>query len=598
MISRIRNFSIIAHIDHGKTTLTDQLLLSAGNLTPNQFHERMLDSNPIEQERGITIKLAPVRLNYRFQNLDYQLNLIDTPGHVDFSYEVSRSLSACEGAILLVDATKGVQAQTIANYDKALAQGLTIIPVINKIDLPNADIQKVTHELQSFFGFSPKEIIQVSAKTGYNIDQLFQAIISRIPAPKPPSNHALKALIFNSTFHPHKGVIAFIRLFSGKINPQNLNQLLLYQNHQSLSPLEIGFFNPQMQPTQQLTAGQVGYLATGLKDIHLVQVGDTLTERHAHIQPIKGYRKPKPMVYMDLYPLDAKDYGLLVKALAKLALNDAALTYKSTASPALGHGFRVGFLGILHAEIVNERLRREFQLDVINTSPSVPYRLILNNGQIKTISSPTEFPDPSSIKTIQEPIVNLTIYTPKTYLGSIMELCESKRAVFQDMQYLNNRVKLQYTFPLIELIINFYDRLKSISSGYASIQYEHAGYQSIDAVKVDILLNHKPVPAFSFIAPKSTAEIQARALVNKLKDLIPRQQFELPIQAAIGGRIIARQTLKAFRKDVTAKLYGGDRTRRLKLLEKQKRGKKRMKQLGSVNLPPEVFTAVLKLDTF
>ncbi len=601
MTANIRNFSIIAHIDHGKTTLTDQLLLMAGNISQREFHERILDSNPIEQERGITIKLAPVRITYRppqpiFNFSLFTLNLIDTPGHVDFSYEVSRSLSACEGALLLVDATKGVQAQTIANYDKALAAGLTIIPVINKIDLPNANLDLVVAELHDFFSFQPDEIINISAKTGQNVDQIFKAIVERIPAPTPASSiDPLKALVFNSTFHPHKGVIAFLRLFSGEINTSNLNQLFLYQTKQNLNPLEIGIFTPQMKKVDRLRAGEVGYLATGLKDIHQVRVGDTLTFRQASIHPIQGYRRPQPMVYMDLYPLEAQDYQLLVKALAKLALNDASLTYKPTASPALGHGFRVGFLGILHADIVNERLQREFGLAVINTSPSVPYKLTLTNRQVKTISSPTDFPDPSLISQIQEPVVNLTIYAPETYLGGIMELCESKRAIFQDLVYLGNRVKLTYTLPLIELIVNFYDRLKSISSGYASLQYEHAGYRPVDAVKVDILLNRQPVSAFAFIAPRETAEAQARLLVNKLKNLIPRQQFELPIQAAIGGRIIARATVKAFRKDVTAKLYGGDRTRRMKLLEKQKRGKKRMKQFGSVNLPPEVFTAILKI---
>ncbi len=596
MLNTIRNFSIIAHIDHGKTTLTDQLLLSAGNISSREFHARLLDSNPIEQERGITIKLAPVQLNYKLSATSYKLNLIDTPGHVDFSYEVSRSLSACEGALLLVDATKGVQAQTIANYDKAIANQLTIIPVINKIDLPNADIPKTTQELQTFFQFKPEDIVQVSAKTGQNVDQLFQAIVTKIPPPSlPKDNQQLKALVFNSIFHPHKGVIAFIRIFSGSISSQNLHNLVFYQSHQPLNPTEIGIFTPQMTPVSQLKTGEVGYIATGLKEIRRVQVGDTLTERNLTIQPIPGYRQPQPMVYMDLYPVNAQDYPLLVKALEKLALNDASLTYKPTSSPALGNGFRVGFLGILHAEIVNERLQREFQLDVINTSPSVPYKVTLTNGQEKLVSSPADFPDYSLIKATYEPMVALTIYTPESYLGSLMELCQSKRADFQNLEYLGQRVRLHYTTPLIELITNFYDQLKSISSGYASLQYEHAGYRQVEAVRVDILLNRQPAPAFAFIAPRETAEVQARSLVRKLKQLIPRQQFELPIQAAIGGKIIARETIKAFRKDVTAKLYGGDRTRRMKLLEKQKKGKKRMKQIGSVHLPQEVFTAILKI---
>ena len=426
----IRNFSIIAHIDHGKTTLTDQLLLATHNISKRQFHQRLLDSNPIEQERGITIKLAPVRLSYQLSGISYQLNLIDTPGHVDFSYEVSRSLSACEGALLVVDATQGVQAQTIANYDKALEHNLTLIPIVNKIDLNNANPQATAQQLKNFFGFSSQDILFVSAKTGQNIDQIFPAIINRLSPPKIDSPTApLKALIFNSTFHSHKGVVIFIKVISGALSQSDLHQLFLLQAKQSLTAIELGYFDPQMHPVESLQAGEVGYVATGLKDIHKVRVGDTLTHQQTStITPIPGYQPPQPMVFLDLYPIDADDYHLLQKSLAQLALNDAALTYQATASPALGNGFRVGFLGILHAEIVTERLEREFNLSVITTTPSVPYRLTLTNNQQLLISSPTDFPDPSQIKTIEEPIVSLTLYTPETYLGKVMQLCEHKRS--------------------------------------------------------------------------------------------------------------------------------------------------------------------------
>ncbi len=622
-MNNIRNFSIIAHIDHGKTTLTDRLLEETKTVKMGGT-ARLMDSNPIEQERGITIKLAPVRMTYTPQILNnkyklkisssepYVLNLIDTPGHVDFSYEVSRALQACEGAILVVDASRGIQAQTLANYDKAQEAGLHIIPAVNKIDLDSAEPERVARELVETLGFSRDEIVFVSAKTGEGVVALLDAIVARIPAPAlhqntngtptnigataPTNNQALRALVFNSTFHTHMGVIAFIRVEEGEINSGNKHKLYLHATAEEIDPLEIGFFTPLMMPSETIHTGEVGYIATGHKNIRDVTVGDTLTTIGAKIIPIEGYDRPQPMVFMDLYPADASDYRDLVEALDKLALNDAALTFHPASSPALGHGFRVGFLGILHAEIVAERLSREFEISVVNTSPSVPYRLKLKNGDDIEVSSPADWPSPEKIHQIEEPVVALTMYTPETYVGNLMDLAQNKRGEFVDMTYPSEgKAKLEYLMPLAELITNFYDKLKSVSSGYASVRYEHAGYQEIDAVKVDILLNGDPAEALSFVCPRGGAEAKGRLLVDKLKDVIPRSQIELAIQAAIGGKIIARSTVKAYRKDVTAKLHGGDMTRNRKLLEKQKKGKKKMKMLGSVSVPQEAFTEVLKI---
>ncbi|MFH1244642.1 MAG: translation elongation factor 4 [bacterium] len=607
MTLNIRNFSIIAHIDHGKTTLTDRLLEATGTVSLGGT-VRLMDSNPIEKERGITIKLAPVRMLYQCHrdtvsqqsDSEYILNLIDTPGHVDFSYEVSRALHACEGAVLVVDATKGIQAQTIANYDKATEAGLTVIPFINKIDMAASEPEKVAKELVETLGFSEQDIVFGSAKTGSGVSELLDAIVKRIHAPPIDHNplsidHPLRALVFNSTFDTHKGVIAFIKVVAGEINKSNRNNLLLYATSEKLSPLEIGYFAPDMRTVDHLGVGEVGYLATGHKDIRAITIGDTLTTVGAKITPIEGYHRPQAMVFMDLYPIDANNYRDLVDALGKLALNDAALTYRAASSPALGHGFRVGFLGILHAEIVTERLSREFEVQVVNTSPSVPYQMTLKNGDHLEISSPADWPRPEMIEQVEEPVVTLIVYTPEIYVGGIMELCQGKRGEFIDMQYVLSKVKLNYLMPLSELITNFYDRLKSVSSGYASVQYDHAGYQEIDAVKVDILLNTEPAEALSFISPRFSAEGRGRLLVDKLKDIIPRSLIEVAIQAAIGGKIIARSTVKAFRKDVTAKLHGGDMTRNRKLLEKQKKGKKKMKMLGSVEVPQAAFTEILKI---
>ena len=599
MIKHIRNFSIIAHIDHGKTTLTDRLLELTGTVSYGGT-ARLMDSNPIEQERGITIKLAPVRMLYH----DHVLNLIDTPGHVDFSYEVSRALHACEGAVLVVDATKGIQAQTIANFDKAKEAGLTIIPFVNKIDMAAAEPERVAKELVETLGFREDEILFGSAKSSIGVAELLEAIIARVPCPRVPIlasasdrnfETQLRALVFNSTFDTHKGVIAFVKVMSGEINKSNRDNLMLYATHEKLSPLEIGFFSPDMRSSDHIEIGEVGYIATGHKDIRAVTIGDTLTTVGAKITPVEGYQRPQAMVFMDLYPIDADEYRNLVDALGKLALNDASLAYHAASSPALGHGFRVGFLGILHAEIVTERLSREFEVQVVNTAPSVPYKMVLRNGENIEISSPADWPSPDQIMSMEEPMVSLTIYTPESYVGGIMELTQNKRAEFIDMQYVSGKVRLNYIMPLSELITNFYDRLKSVSSGYASVQYDHLGYQAVDAVKVDILLNGEPAEALSFVSPRHSAEARARVLVDKLAEVIPRSLIEVAIQATIGGKIIARSTVKAFRKDVTAKLHGGDISRNKKLLDKQKKGKKKMKQLGSVAVPQEAFTEILKI---
>lgn len=599
--TQIRNFCIIAHIDHGKTTLTDRLL-EATQTVAKGGSVRLMDSNPIEQERGITIKLAPVRMLYQ----SYQLNLIDTPGHVDFSYEVSRALYACEGAVLVVDATKGIQAQTLANYDKAKAAGLTIIPVLNKIDMPAAEPDRVEAELIDNLGFKKEEILRVSAKSGEGVPALLDALIARIPSPAStssslsadnhlPARRELRGFIFNSTFDTHKGVIAFVKVLEGEINKANRDNLYLYATAEKFSPLDIGYFAPLMKSADTIKAGEVGFIATGHKDIKAITIGDTVTTFGSKITPVPGYQKPQPMVFMDLYPIDQGDYRDFVDAMGKLTLSDSALTYHAASSPALGHGFRVGFLGILHAEIVTERLSREFEVSVVNTSPSVPYHMTLNNGEKVEVSSPADWPRPELISSVEEPVVAMTIYTPESFVGGIMELTQNKRAEFIDMQYVSSRVRLSYLMPLSELITNFYDRLKSVSSGYASVSYEHAGYQPIDVVKVDILLNGEAAEALSFIAPRYHAESRGRVLVDKLKEVIPRAQIEIAIQAAIGGKIIARSTIRAYRKDVEAKLHGGDVSRNKKLLDKQKKGKKKMKMLGRIEVPQSAFTEVLKI---
>ncbi|MFH1959022.1 MAG: translation elongation factor 4 [Patescibacteria group bacterium] len=591
MATKIRNFSIIAHIDHGKTTLTDALLRLTNTVTARDLTERMLDSNPIEQERGITIKLAPVRMNYH----GYTLNLIDTPGHVDFGYEVSRSLAAGEGAVLLIDVSQGVQAQTLSNFQKAQRLGLTIIPVLNKIDLPTIDLDLIKLEVMESLGFAEEEILAVSAKTGQNVDKLLEAIIKRIPAPIGKSSDPLRALVITSQYDYHKGVVAYIRVVDGVLKKQKL-QLLFTQS--SFTPIEIGIFSPEMRPRQQLTAGEVGYLATGLKDIKKVKIGDTVaeTDLKKNIKPLPGYQEPTPMVYMELYPIDAAHFSALKDSMDKLALHDSSLQYQSTHSQALGNGLRVGFLGILHAEIIRERLEREFDLELIATAPSVIYQISKTNGQVVQIHSPSEMPDPSLINKVAEPITTATIYSPDKYLSSIIQFINDKRGELINSQPMGVRTKLEFEIPLSEVIIDLHDKLKSLTSGYASLEYEVTSYKTVDAVKVNIVINREIVEALSFMTMRNQAEQRGRKLTAKLKKVIPRQLFEVPIQAAIGGKIVARETIKAYRKDVTAKLYGGDRTRRMKLLKKQAKGKKRLKQVGSIELSQEAFLAVLEQD--
>ncbi len=592
---QIRNFSIIAHIDHGKTTLTDRLLQSTRTIADRDFTERMMDSNPIEKERGITIKLAPVQMMWRDPDSGepIQLNLIDTPGHVDFSYEVSRSLAACEGVLLVVDATQGVQAQTLANYEKAKAQGLKVIPVINKIDLPAADPESTALELIETFDMDEKDIFMVSAKTGIGIEALLDGIVRMVPPPTGLDEEPLRALVFTSLYDAHQGVIAYIRVVSGVLRAE---QLAMFSNKQRLAPTEIGVFIPQRKIVSELHAGQVGYIATGLKDVSLVSVGDTITRylELSKIEPLAGYRPPQPMVYLEFYPIDGDEFVLLQEALRKLRLHDAALQFTGTHSRALGNGMRVGFLGILHSEIVQERLEREFNLELVATSPSVPYEITLITGEDTDIHHAGELPDPSQLREIREPMTRSTIFTPRAYLGTVMKLCEEHRGKLLELQDVGTRVKATYRIPLAELIVNFHDQLKSASSGFASLEYELTDYAPVNAVKLSILVSGEEVEALSQIVVRDMAEQAGRAIAKKLKEVIPRQQFEIPIQAAIGGKIVARETVQAYRKDVTAKLYGGDATRRQKLLNKQKKGKKRMKDFGRVQLPQEAFLAVLE----
>lgn len=593
MSNLIRNFSIIAHIDHGKTTLTDAFLRLTHSVHQKDFQERMMDSNPIERERGITIKLAPVRMKYEYQGEEYILNLIDTPGHVDFGYEVSRSLAACEGVLLVIDATQGIQAQTLTNYEKAQEQGLTIIPVINKIDLPSADLDSVILECMETFGVAEQDIIGVSAKTGLNVETLLQAVIERIPPPQIIPGRPLRALVITSQFDDHRGAIAYVRVVDGELRKE---KLALFSNGTTFMPLDIGIFTPGMVSVDVLKAGEVGYVATGLKESQLLTVGDTLTTSAEvkNISPLPGYKPPLPMVYMEMYPVDGADFALLVDAMSKLTLRDAALKSSSTHSVALGNGLRVGFLGILHAEIVLERLSREYDLDLIATAPSVTYQVTLITGEKIQVHTPAEMPDPSQIKDIEEPVTKAIIFSPEEYVSTIIQMVRERRGELRHNTFIGKRARLEFSMPLSEIITDFHDSLKSATSGFASLEYSIEGYQSVDAVKVSILLNHEVVEPLSFMTVRSNAEEESRKLVAKLKEVIPRQQFEVPIQAALGGSIIARETLKAYRKDVTAKLYGGDVTRRMKLLRKQAKGKKRMKQLGKVELNQEAFLAVLK----
>ena len=598
----VRNFSIVAHIDHGKTTLTDRLLLSSGAISQRDFRVRMLDSNPIEQERGITIKLAPVRFDYtlsdklskKWQSKTCRFHLIDTPGHVDFSYEVSRSLAAAEAAVLLIDASQGVQAQTLSNYQKAVDQGLVIIPVLNKVDLPSVDLDRAKLELMEVFSFDEEEIIAVSAKTGVGMSDLFTALVERVPNPSGKEDKPLQGLVFSSYYDAHKGVVCYVRIMEGRVTKNDRLQLLISKTQ--FEPSEIGIFSPQMKPIESLGAGDVGYVATGLKELSLAQVGDTIGRANEKAIALPGYKQPQLMVYMDFYPLDGKDYTLLLDSMRKLMLNDSALEFIPTHSQALGNGLRVGFLGILHAEIVQERLEREFELNLIATSPSVKYKIDKTDGEKIEISSPSDLPDPSQILAIFEPMVRAIMFSPKEYVGAIMNLVNDYRGEQLEVNFFGERVQLVYKMPLPELIVTFFDELKSVTSGYGSVEYEVMGYERVKAVKLSILVNKEPVEALSRIVVADKADEIGKQMVKKLKEVIPKQLFEIPIQAAIGGTIIARETVKAHRKDVTAKLYGGDRTRRMKLLEKQKKGKERRKQFGRVEIPQEAFMAVLRKD--
>ncbi len=587
----IRNFSIIAHIDHGKSTLADRMLEMTGAVTTRDMKEQFLDMNPIERERGITIKLAPVRMNYRFEDKDYILNLIDTPGHVDFSYEVSRSLAACEGAVLLIDAVSGIQAQTLTVYRQAKSENLKIIPVLNKIDLPGARPDDIALDLYESFGIDPDEVLHISAKNGIGIDKVFEAIIKRIPASNSDNqDKPLKALVFDSKFDQHRGVIADVRIFDGSVKVGE--SLKLMANNIKFINNEVGIYQPDQQIKNCLVAGETGYISTGFKSLDLVKVGDTITTSTSPtLTPLPGYKEPKPMVFLGLYPIDNDDYLDLVEALEKLHINDASFTFQSEYSASLGKGYRVGFAGLLHAEIIQQRLEREFNLDLITSIPSVVYQYQIH-GKIIEIKTAQDLPD--QVEKIFEPWLSASVFTPQEYLGSIMELFDNRRGVYKNMKYYSEGVQLNYELPMAELVTDFFDRLKSISSGYASLDYEFLQMREVDAVKLDILIHHEKIDALSQIIVREKAQFVGKVLVEKLKNVIPRSQFAIAIQAAIGGNILARSTVKAFRKDVTAKLYGGDPTRRKKLLQKQKKGKKRMKQFGKVSLSQDVFLAVMK----
>ncbi len=590
-----RNFSIIAHIDHGKSTIADRLLEMTGSVNAREMKDQLLDSMDLEREKGITIKAQAVTLEYKSKSGQiYQFNLIDTPGHVDFIYEVSRSLAACDGALLVVDAAQGIEAQTLANVYLALENDLEILPVVNKIDLPSADPDKVMLEIEDIIGLPTDNAVLVSGKTGLGIDNLLEAIVDNIPAPKGNINAPLKALIFDSHYDDFRGVITYIRIIDGKVKKGD--KIKIMSTNKEFDILEVGIFSPKMKETDELSVGSVGYIITGIKSIKDTQVGDTITTvKNPTEFALEGYRPALSMVFAGVYPISTDDYEDLRDALEKLQLNDASLSYVPETSLALGFGFRCGFLGLLHMEIIVERLRREFGIDLISTAPSVEYHVTPEVGEMMIIDNPAEFP--AGKKYIEEPYIKGTIIVPKDYVGNVMELCQEKRGTFLNMNYLDDtRTMISYDLPLAEIVIDFYDKLKSRTKGYASFEYEMIGYKESDLVKVEILVSGSPVDAFSFIAHKDNAYYRGRAIVEKLKEVIPRQQFEIPLQAALGSKVIARETIKALRKNVLAKCYGGDITRKKKLLEKQKEGKKRMKAIGNVDIPQEAFLSVLKLN--
>ena len=596
--SKIRNFCIVAHIDHGKSTLADRLLELTGEVSERDMEEQLLDNMDLERERGITIKAHAVTLKYKRDDGEiYTLNLIDTPGHVDFNYEVSRSLAACEGAILIVDASQGIEAQTLANTYLAIDHDLEVVPVINKIDLPSAQPEMVINEIEDVIGIPAEDAPQVSAKTGLNVESVLEEIVEKIPSPTGDENAPLKALIFDSYYDSYKGVIVYVRIKEGTVKPGD--RIRMMATGAEFDVVEVGVMNPAgLVPNKGLAAGDVGYIAASIKNIQDTRVGDTITTvKNAAAEPLPGYKKVNPMVYSGIYPADGAQYEDLKDALSKLQLNDAALMFEPETSVALGFGFRCGFLGLLHMEIIQERLEREYNLDLVTTAPSVIYKVYKTNGEMVWVDNPTNLPDPAEIDYMEEPMVKATIMVPKDYVGNVMELCQERRGIYKDMTYMDaSRAEIFYELPLNEIIYDFFDALKSRTKGYASFDYELCGYTRSNLVKLDILLNGEMVDALSFIVHKDSAYSRGRKMAEKLKEAIPRQLFEVPIQAAVGSKIIARETVRAMRKDVLAKCYGGDITRKKKLLEKQKEGKKRMRQVGSVEVPQEAFMSVLKLD--
>ena len=596
-LQNIRNFCILGHIDHGKSTLSDRLLERTNTLAEREMREQVLDLMDLERERGITIKATAVKLKYCAENENlYELNLIDTPGHVDFTYEVSRSLAACEGAILIVDAAQGVEAQTLANAYLAIENELEIIPVINKIDLPAAQPDEVKRQIEEVVGIPAADALLVSAKAGTGIPAILEAIVNRIPPPVGESDAPLKALVLDSVYNNYRGVIMYTRIFDGSVAPGDRIQLMQTKRFYEIE--EVGIFTPQMQPTTELQTGAVGYIIAGIREIDQAKIGDTITHHlHPTAEPLPGYQEIKPLVFSGLYPEDSNQFHALREALEKLRLNDASFTYEPETSVALGFGFRCGFLGLLHMEIIHERLEREFELSLVRTAPSVMYRVFLKSGEHVLVDNPAHLPEVQHIERIEEPYVNIDIIVPREYIGNAMELCQKRRGVYKRMNQLDAvRVQLLYELPLSEMLVDFYPKLKSLTRGYGSLEYDIGEYKTENLAKLDVLLNGKPVDALSTILPRETAEERGKILVRKLTELIPRQMFEIPVQAAIGNKIVARDTVRALRKNVTAKCYGGDITRKRKLLERQKQGKKRLKQIGSVDVPQEAFTAMLATD--
>ncbi len=595
-LSHIRNFSIVAHIDHGKSTLADRLIQVTGGLTEREMREQVLDSMDIERERGITIKAQTVRLNYKAEDGEtYELNLIDTPGHVDFAYEVNRSLAACEGSLLVVDASQGVEAQTLANVYQALDNNHEIVPVLNKIDLPAAEPEKVKAQIEEVIGLDASDAVEISAKTGVNITGVLEAIVKRLPPPKGDAAAPLKALLVDSWYDPYLGVVVLVRIFDGFLKKGS--RIRMMGTGASYEVERIGVFTPKMQETAELSPGEIGFLTASIKEVADTRVGDTITdERKPCAAALPGFRPAQPVVFCGLFPVDAADFEALRAAMGKLRLNDASFSYEMETSAALGFGFRCGFLGLLHLEIIQERLEREFNLDLIATAPSVIYQMTLTDGKEIEIHNPVDMPDVVKIEEIREPWIEATILTPDEYLGSVLKLCQDRRGVQKELTYVGSRAMVKYELPLNEVVFDFYDRLKSVSKGYASFDYHLTDYRPADLVKMSILVNAEPVDALAMLVHKTRAEGRGRAMVEKLKELIPPHMFQVPIQAAIGAKVIARETVRALRKDVTAKCYGGDATRKRKLLEKQKEGKKRMRQFGKVDIPQEAFIAALKVD--